>query len=232
MALRSLTIFLLFLLLLLLIQGSNFAHVLKHNSVVYSNPKNNNLIIQNLSKQIQPMFQQIAKRKVRHFSIYKRGQLALVIDERPGQLHSTAGPGPQGPPNHLFLDATAFYTLYENEMGILLRKATNFDQFLGFLLEAGYDVASVEAPAPVKLEGGFRIQDTQGFVGVVWKYRGQFTTLSRQPVIGELIFEQATLTAYRDDQSTELLQLLQSTESFEKLCDALKVHGFQLNSLK
>lgn len=174
------------------------------------------------------MLQQTLKREIRHFTVYKQGMLALVIEDRPGQLHSTASPGPAGPPNHPFLNATAFYTVYEHEMGSLLRQANSFDQFVEFLIAAEYDIVSIEPPVPLKLEGGFRIQDTQGLVGVVWNRSGQFTSLLWQPMSGALVFEYATLTVYRNNKSEELLRLLQSTNSFKELYNSLEAQGDQL----
>ncbi|WP_013323871.1 hypothetical protein [Gloeothece verrucosa] len=174
------------------------------------------------------MFENIPKRDIRTFYIYKNGVLTLALEDRPGTLHSMASPPPTGAPTHPFIHGSAYDAKSEDEMGTLLRKSTSFDNYINLLIEAGYDVVSRENTFQLKLEGGFRLEDEKGLVGALWNYPGQFTCIGWQPASGQLDFDYVTLTVYRQDRARELLNQLQSNQTFEALKNHLESLGFKL----
>ena len=177
------------------------------------------------------MIQDVPARLTRHFHVYKGPLLVVIIEDRPGTLHSRAAPGPGGPPEHPFVHAIAKDAVSEDELGRLLRQSGSFDQYLERLLAAGYDIVSSDDEADGERPGGRRIIDTSGPAGAVWPQAGQFTSLDRQPESGELVFVQATLTVYRRELADSLLTLLHGATDFEALCRSLEGEGFQLPAI-
>jgi hypothetical protein len=176
------------------------------------------------------MIDGVAARGTRLFHVYKGSLLVLKLEDRPGTLHSTAAPGPDGPPSHPFVHAIAVDALSENELGELLRRSAGFDDYLARLLGAGYDVASGEGGGEER-PGGSRIVGADGAAGVIWPQPGQFTTLGSQPASGLLIFDAATLTVYRPESAQALLSILQSAADYESLCRAIEAEGFRLEPI-
>ncbi len=174
------------------------------------------------------MLARVARRRVRCFCIYRRGRLALRVEDRPGTLHSTAAPGPEGPPAHPFVHAQAYDTLSEDELGRLLRQSSSFDEYLRALVAAGYDVLSCDIPPALEVGAGFRVSDGRGLLGAIWPRPGQSTCLGWQPVEGELTYSHATVTVYREDAAEALLEQLAQTTSFEGLARRLASLGMRL----
>lgn len=173
--------------------------------------------------------QEIAHRAVRCFRVYRGGDLALTIEDRPGALHSRAAPAPGGPPRHPFLHGTAYAATLEDELGRLLAAAESFDDYLDRLIAAGYDIAAGGDGQPLRLEQGRRIVAARAPLGALWPAPGQFTTLRWQPAAGELLFPHATLTAYRPEAAPDLLALLQATADFTALSQAIATRGWRLH---
>jgi hypothetical protein len=167
-------------------------------------------------------------RKIRCFSIYKSQHLVLTVADESGRLFSTAAPPPEGAPAHPFVNARAYDPFSENELGWYLQKSTSFDNFIGQLIQAGYDVASQTGSPPTEMTDASRLEDKTGLAGVVWSTGGQFTMLSRQPEPDTYRFAQATLTAYRDDCSDVFMTALEKTSTFSKLEASLQASGFRL----
>ena len=167
-------------------------------------------------------------RDVRRFAAYRHGVLTTTLEDRPGQLRSTAGPPPEGLPQHPFLHGSAYDTLSEHELGTLLGASHSFDEYLSRLIAAGYDIASLEPPLPRLLRGGLRLYAADELVGVVWGRAGQLSTLTWQPQAGELQFPHATVTVYRQDRFEQLRDLLAATASWDELREALVAGGYQL----
>jgi hypothetical protein len=169
-----------------------------------------------------------AGREVRRFWLYREGSLAMVVEDRPGTLHSRAAPGPSGPPRHPFVHATAYDALREDELGRLLRQATDFDDYLTRLIAAGYDVMSADDGWEMTIGPGFRLVDDRGLVGVVWPSRGQAACLWWQPPPGQFVYDHATLTPYRRDGADAVLAHLAATADFPTLRAALEGLGLRL----
>lgn len=174
------------------------------------------------------MLARVARRRVRCFCIYRRGRLALRVEDRPGTLHSTAAPGPEGPPAHPFIHAQAYDALSEDELGRLLHHSSSFDEYVGALVAAGYDVLSCDGPPALEVGAGFRVSDGRGLLGAVWPHPGQSTCLSWQPAEGELTYPHATVTVYRQDAAEMLLEQLARTTTFEQLARSLASLGVRL----
>jgi len=177
------------------------------------------------------MFKDILARTPRHFHVYKGSLLVLILEDRPGTLHSRAAPGPGGAPQHPFVHAIARDAVSEDELGRLLRQSDSFDQYLERLVASGYDVASAGDAENTERPGGLRIVDTAGAAGVLWPQSGQFTTLDQQPERGRLVFPAVTLTVYHPEVADSLLALLNTATDFEALCRAIEDKGFQLTAL-
>lgn len=154
--------------------------------------------------------------------------MALILEDRPGTLHSTAMPVPDGQPTHSFVDAAAMDAKSEHELGELLRRSRSFDDYLSQLIAAGYDIMSGENEWVSEQPGGMRIEDDGGPVGVLWPQAGQFTTLAWQPVAGQLTFPQATVSIYRQDLADSFLALLQKMTDYEALRQAIEDQDFRL----
>ncbi len=163
----------------------------------------------------------------RRFHIYKSQRLVLDVSDTPGLMLSTAGPPPQGAPQHPFLSGRAYDPFTEGELGELAREAPDFDTFIDEVIDDGFDVA---AGGTTRMELGLpsRITADDELVGVVWPDPGPFTTLHAAPPPGENVFSHATLTAYEDDLANALLACLQQTDSFTELKIALEEAGFAL----
>lgn len=178
------------------------------------------------------MIEETAWRATRRFDVYKGRRLALRMADIPGVLQSTA-PLPSGVSAsfsaHSFVDAQACDAVSEDELGRLLQQSVNFDDYVTRLLDAGYAIASMGAFPQHELDNGFQIDDNRGMVvGVVWKREGQFASLKRQPPEDELVFDHAMLTIYQEDRAGDLLEMLQTTSTFEELKDCLEIRGFRL----
>ncbi len=164
----------------------------------------------------------------RHFHIYKSQRLVLDVTATPGPMLSTAGPPPQGAPQHPFLSGRAYDPFTEGALGELAREAPDFDTFIDEVIDDGFDIAAAISPTRTELRPPSRITADDDLVGVVWPDPGQFTTLYTAPTPGEAGFPHATLTAYDDDKADALLACLQQTDSFTELKIALQEAGFAL----
>lgn len=169
-----------------------------------------------------------AGRDVRHFYVYQGPRLALEIEDRPGTLHSRAGPPPGGPPHHPFIHATAYDALLENQLGALLRESSDFDDFLARLVAAGYDLMSAGDAWEMWVEPCYRLIDPLGVAGAAWPFAGQAACLWWQPPAGEYVFGHATVTVYRRDAADAILTELAATTEFEAFRDALESLGITL----
>jgi hypothetical protein len=162
----------------------------------------------------------------RHF--YKGRILVLSIERGPGPIYSTASPPPTGAPIHPFLSARAYDPYSEDELGSLLRRAESFDQLIGALLDAGYDMTSTIGSPPPELGHGYRLSDQRGLAGAAWESTGLFTPWSP----GEPVpLEHAVVTSYRDDQDAPLLRLAAGAGSFGDLSSDLTQAGYDLCEL-
>ncbi len=177
------------------------------------------------------MIEHVPARQTRQFHVYKGSLLVMILEDRPGTLHSRAAPGPGGPPEHAFVHAIAMDALSEDELGKLLRQSNSFDQYLERLLASGYDIMSNDDGARGERPGGRRITDPSGPAGALWPQSGQFTTLDWQPAPGRLVFPQVTLTVYRRELAEPFLALLHGTTDFETFCTAIKKEGFRLAAI-
>jgi hypothetical protein len=172
---------------------------------------------------VQSRTNNILKRETRHFAVYKRAGLVLLVEDKPGMLLSSAHPPPEGAPKHPFVNAQAMDSRYENELGAILKKSESFDQLISFLIESGYDIRSYDyLELPMLLAEGYRISDETGLLAVVWNRKGQFSTLSQQPERDYLIFEHATLTVYDSRRANLFIELLETTRNFDELLKQLR----------
>jgi hypothetical protein len=170
-------------------------------------------------------------RKTRRFFVYKDRLPVLMIADQPGRLHSNAGPAPSGPPAHPFLDGTALDALSEHDLYQLLRQSPSFDEFLANLIAHGYDIGSDDLlvrsdPGPCA-----RLADASGVLGALWHRAGQFTSLARQPAPGQLVFETAAVSLYREDSLELVLSTLAKAHSYRELVQALEAQGIHLQAL-
>ena len=156
---------------------------------------------------------------VRRIAVYHGATLALLIEDRPGTLHSTAAPGPAGPPRHPFLHGEARDALSEHELGLLLQEADSFDAYLLLLLDAGYDLLLYpQAPGDLASPPQ-RIVDAQGrLAGVRWPGRGGIFSLQGKR-LGRVALPRITL--YARDALGPLLRALDA--------DALRVEDSVLH---
>ena len=191
----------------------------------------------------------MTEREVRHFAVYGDGRLVLVVRDNPGTLRSTAGPppgaappGPPGPPGedaalapgvHPFIDAQAHDPVTEGRLRALLDQASGFDDYLARLLAAGFDIASCLPGEGLdySLEDGVRLFDGDALAGACWAQRGQFTSLRRQPVEGELVFDHSTLTAYAEEWASRLLDALQQAGDHASLLERVPAAGLRTAAL-
>ena len=174
------------------------------------------------------MKQDSQSRDIRIFHIYKGAVLVLIVEDRPGILLSTAMPAPSGPPAHPFIHASALDALSEDELGSLLRQSKDFDSYLNLLIASGYDIMSGDSPSDSGKLGGLRIEEDKASVGVIWPGPGQFTTLTWQPLEGQLTFPHATMSVYRQGLADSFLALMQQTLDYEALCEAVQDQDFRL----
>lgn len=76
------------------------------------------------------------------WDVYKNGERVEWIDDKPGQLISRGAPPP--PPSkpviHPFISASSYDIMAEGELHKLLKKATNFQDYVRLLKESGYEV--------------------------------------------------------------------------------------------
>lgn len=173
------------------------------------------------------MLEQVPARETRHFHVYKGPRLVMILEDRPGTLHSRAAPGPEGPPQHPFVHGIARDAASESELGRLLRESNSFDEYLGRLLVGGYDIVSSDDDADGERAGGRRIVDAEGAAGALWPQPGQFSALERQPAPGQLLFP-LTLTVYRRELAERLLALLQDAADYETYCRTVTEQGFRV----
>jgi hypothetical protein len=171
-------------------------------------------------------------RKVRHFAVYKNSRLVLKAEDKPGILLSTAAPGPEGPAKHAWINAQAYRSTVENELGALLRGSKNFDGFMGALLSNGYDLFSVDAgPLPPSIREGHRIADGNTLIAVVWDHPGQFSTLQQQPEVGSLNSGVASMVVYAAGKGSNFVQLFLRARSYEDLLEGVKSLRLKASSL-
>ena len=170
-------------------------------------------------------------RTVRCFSIYKSQHLVLTVADEPGRLLSTAAPPPEGAPAHSFVNARAYDPFSEGELAWHLQKAANFDDFIGRLIQGGYDVASQYGTPPTEMSDASRLEDETGLAGAMWSTGGQFTTLIRQPQGGDCRFSHATLTAYHEARAEVFLSALAESATFAELRAKLREAGFRVIAL-
>ena len=64
-------------------------------------------------------------------------------------------------------------------------------------------------------------------MGAVWPRGGQFSSLRHQPVVGERVFDAATLTAYEEDWAPRLLDALEGAEDHGSLLERLREAGLR-----
>ena len=84
---------------------------------------------------------------VKAYTVLKAGRVVLTIQNRPGQLLSTALP-PAGSPavQHRFLSATAHAPEEEDALRSILEKSSSFDDFVNRLRDAGYTLREIHGP--------------------------------------------------------------------------------------
>ncbi|MBD2519549.1 hypothetical protein H6G93_32235 [Nostoc sp. FACHB-973] len=165
----------------------------------------------------------IPQREIRHFAVYKQTRLALLVEDKPGVLISSASPAPGGPLKHPFVNAQAMDSRYENEMGSLLKQSNSFDEFIGLLIKHEYDIRSFDyLDLPKTLTAGYRIFAKEKLLAVIWKHRGQFSTLTQQPEKDDLIFDPATLTVYDAAYTNFFLKYLETSSDFEEILQKMK----------
>lgn len=159
------------------------------------------------------MLKDVSARPVRRFHLYHEGLHAATITEEPGQLISTAGPPVGGPPAHPWIHFVSYQAIYESELAGLLNQATDFDDYLMLVIQAGYDIGSDDIRAMKTHGPGVRLLDRATPVGACWASGGQFTSLWAQPEEGEEFYPQARLTVYE----REWAERLQNAPSRDRL---------------
>jgi hypothetical protein len=163
---------------------------------------------------------------VREVGVYRGSQLVLTVADGPGRLYSTAAPPPEGAPDHPFVDARAYDARSENELGMLLQQAADYDGFLALLIEAGFDIAAVHdielAPASRLVRGGT-------VVGALWEQPGPVAALGAEPDGGWSTCTVATITAYDDGALPELVREANAAADVADLRKRLDALGYELD---
>lgn len=171
--------------------------------------------------------QEITARKLRHVAIYQNGQLVLLAEDMPGTLISTAGPNPNGPAKHDFINAQAIWAPAENQLGALLGQSKDFTSYLKLLISNQFDVFSIDSNAAAqKLPISYRIFFEGKLVAACYPSAGQFMSLEIQPEIGQMTSSFATMTIYDKDKSTSIYQAFSQTDNFEEMLEKLNAFGF------
>lgn len=166
------------------------------------------------------MLKDVTARPVRRFHLYHEGLHAATISAEPGQLISTAGPPAGSAPAHPWVHFVSYQAIYESELAGLLHQASDFDDYLMLVIQAGYDIGSDDVRA-MKVHGsGARLLDGYIPVGACWASGGQFTSLWAQPDKGEEIYPQGRLTVYERGWAERLLATLQAASDYEAFCRA------------
>jgi hypothetical protein len=163
---------------------------------------------------------------MREVGIYQGSQLVLTVADRPGRLYSTAAPPPDGAPDHPFVDARAYDALSENDLGMLLQQATDYDGFLALLIDAGFDVATVD---DIELATASRLVRDGAVVGALWEQPGPVGALGEEPAGGWTTSAVATITAYDDHAPPELEREATAATDVADLRQRLEALGYQLD---
>lgn len=170
-------------------------------------------------------------RAIRRFHLYHEGLHAATISDEPGQLISTAGPPAGGPPAHPWIHFVSYQAIYESELAGLLNQATDFDDYLMLIIQAGYDVGSDDIRAMKSHGAGARLLDGYIPVGACWASGGQFTSLWAQPDKGEEIYPQGRLTVYERGWAERLQNALRVATDYDAFCFAAADMGLRLLQL-
>ncbi|HEX2901700.1 MAG TPA: hypothetical protein VHS96_18455, partial [Bacteroidia bacterium] len=149
-----------------------------------------------------------------------------------GILLSTAHPAPEGPPKHPFINAQAYRSASENEVGALLRQSSSYDGFLQLLLSYGYDLFSVDnGPVPTSISEGYRIAKGNDLVAVVWEHPGQFSNIQQQPEMGQLTSTFASMVVYDAANGSDLMELFNTAKDFEDLLSGIEEARLKLGKV-
>jgi hypothetical protein len=170
-------------------------------------------------------------RAVRRFHLYHEGLHAATITEEPGKLISTAGPPAGGPPAHPWVHFVSYQAIYESELAGLLHQASDFDDYLMLIVQAGYDIGSDDVRAMKSHGAGVRLLDGTTPVGACWASGGQCTCLWAQPDKGEKIYPQGRLTVYERAWAERLHAALQAASDYDAFCQAAARMGLRLVQL-
>ena len=169
---------------------------------------------------IQMALNNLIQRPVRHYAVYRGTTLVLLMEDRPGQLHSLAGPGPAGLPPHPFLHAQAFDALSEHELGTILRKCDSFDDYTARLVEAGYNLLAAAPLNKNRATAPLRLQKEDGPpLAVLAPGAGQFAALAWQPTADTFLSHYVTATAYLPTIATWLWLQIEAAGTWDALVE-------------
>ncbi len=177
------------------------------------------------------MLEGFAARPVRRFHLYHEGLHAATISDEPGNLISTAGPPAGGPPPHPWVHFISYQAIYESELAGLLHQASDFDDYLLLVIQAGYDIGSDDVRAMKSHGAGVRLLDSATPASACWAAGGQFTCLWAQPDKGEELYPQGRLTVYERAWAERLYAALQAAGSYDTFCQAAAGTGLRLVQL-
>lgn len=185
-----------------------------------------------------------ASRPVRRYLVRMGAAPVLVVAGEAGRLRSTASP-PEGwtPPAHPWLDAVALDHRFEHALRVILLESHDFDEFLGRLVAAGFDVAAdhPETPphhrvAPLSLHasgshGSLGLVRPGGLrcLGALWPVTGQLASLGWQPEPEAHVFRHAHATAYDPAILPALERALEVGRDFAGVCAALAEAGLRVS---
>lgn len=151
----------------------------------------------------------------------------MEIEGRPGNLISMAAPsGPLA--THPWLHGVSRDPAHEHRLRQLVLASSDFHDFCLRLIGAGYDLLG-NGGELFDIEGGARRILMEGaVVGVLFEGVGHPSTLSWQPVDGELIGGPAVVTAYDEGHAEALLHAGRPAESYGQVVERLERAGFTL----
>jgi len=139
-------------------------------------------------------------------------------------------PGP--PTTHPWINAQAFIPQAEHELGGLLRQSKSFDEYLELLVLNGYDLMSEINFENRDFQIGGRMENDKGPVGALWDQPGQFSLTDWQPKKDQLVFQEACVTVYQEDQAASILKELKSSISYSDFQKRLSSLNIKVNAFK
>ena len=163
----------------------------------------------------------------RAFHVFYGQQPVLLIEDRPGYLHSMARlPEGMAAPKHPWLNGVSLTPLHEHRLRQILLVSANFDDLMQRLVGEGYDLSGKQNQPIWAMSGPkVRLAHSDGHVvAAIWDCEGPLIHLAAPSEL-DTANGHSMVTAYDPRVIPQLRTAIAHTQTLEELCATLASQG-------